>query len=222
MPLDLRIKLTPQKDSKQLVQYVSTYLRITCTKHYPKIPPKITLEETVGLHNDTITSLLNQLTKLAFDLKGEVMIFELAGTVNSTLSQHNNVPKGSFYEEMLLTKQKQEESTHQQNKLKEDKIRQAIQDEVMKRKLELQKETKIKRSCSESSPMHRRSGSTEVEMLSKNLHFVKECEEHQRSHLIQFSSAGRRIQQGNCIGHSEKGCIHFSGIDLGNFFIPIQ
>lgn len=192
--------------------------------------PKISLEESKGLTNQTIQMLLNQLNKEAYSLKGEVMIFELTQSVRKTLSENNSAPLGSFYEEMLLNKQKQEESIHQQNKLKEDNIRQAIQDEVMKCKLELQKETRIKRSYSESSPMHRRSRSTEVEMLSKNLNFVKECDEHQGSHLIQFLEAGRRIQQGCCLGHSDSGCIHFSGVDLDSgelcflteFTIPIS
>lgn len=140
------------------------------------------------------------------------MIFELCQIIQAFLHEHNKPPKGSFYDEMLANKQKRDQDKMTQQKQKEEKIRQALQDEVLKRKEQLLKETRIRRSTlSESSPMrHLSSNSSESD--NKNLFDL--CEEHRRSEAFYCPQSGRKFQLGACISHSQKGCVSYSGIDL--------
>lgn len=71
-------------------------------------PPKILLEKSRGLSNATLIQLQTDLENLAQDLKGEVMIFELAQFVQVFLHKHNKPGAKSFYDEMLLLKQEKE------------------------------------------------------------------------------------------------------------------
>lgn len=58
--------------------------------------------------------------KQANDIKGEVMIFDLAQTVQAFLHAHNKPPALSFYDEMLLQKFKRDEHLKNENMVKEN------------------------------------------------------------------------------------------------------
>lgn len=77
--------------------------------------PKILLEDSKGLSDVLIDELTKSLEKQATDLKGEVMIFDLAQTVQTFLHEHNKPPAGSFYDEMLLQKTKRDEVLRNQH-----------------------------------------------------------------------------------------------------------
>uniref|UniRef100_A0A1Q3F239 non-specific serine/threonine protein kinase n=1 Tax=Culex tarsalis TaxID=7177 RepID=A0A1Q3F239_CULTA len=206
---EVRLKLTPQKGSAREI-YVRTDLHVTCNKNYPKYPPKIELENTKGLSDQLVKELAGQLQRQADELKGEVMIYELAGTVEAFLHQHNVPPKGSFYDEMLATKQQQALDRQNTKKAEEDQRRQVVQDELQKRKKELERvRRESKQSISEASPMHRNTSSSEN---SAGDGFWNFCTEHRRSETL-FLRGGRRILKGACLGHSQRGCIAYAGID---------
>nr|AAQ22516.1 LD22885p [Drosophila melanogaster] len=109
-PTDIRIQLTPLRDSSNgLETYVCTKLHVTCPSKYPKLPPKISLEESKGMSDQLLEALRNQLQAQSQELRGEVMIYELAQTVQAFLLEHNKPPKGSFYDQMLQDKQKRDQ-----------------------------------------------------------------------------------------------------------------
>lgn len=83
-------------------------LRITCTKNYPDVEPKIKLERCKGMSDALLLELQRALEEKTKILKGEVMIFELAQHVQAFLHEHNKPATKSFYEEML-DRQKQNE-----------------------------------------------------------------------------------------------------------------
>ncbi len=139
------------------------------------------------------------------------MIFELCTLVETFLREHNTEPSGSFFD--LMQKEKE--------KLKQDEInqknqqRQAMQDEMLKRKEQLKKERKIRRTMSESSPLHLSTTSQEMDNGNRSFSFAHEsCEEHRKSEILYFPTVARKLQLGACLGHSQKGCITYSGIDL--------
>uniref|UniRef100_A0A1B0GPF6 Uncharacterized protein n=1 Tax=Phlebotomus papatasi TaxID=29031 RepID=A0A1B0GPF6_PHLPP len=187
-PLDLKLMLTPLMGSSGVTEaHVRTSLHITCTSKYPKTvayqsngfsmlsginvsclgsPPKLALEDSKGLSDVLIEDLLKELQKQAAELKGEVMVFELAETVRAFLHKHNKPPPGSFYDEMLMQKLKRDQERLNCQKMKEDQEQQALKDE------------------------------------------------HRKAEIIYFRGAGRQIQRGCCLGHSQKGCVAYSGIDL--------
>lgn len=152
------------------------------------------------------------LNKEAYDLKGEVVIFELCQIVQGFLHEHNVAPKvaESFYDTMLKNKQREDQKKQEEITEKERKIQEQLQNDIQKRREQLLKESRTRRSTvSESSPRHLSSSNSED---MKNL--VELCEEHRRSDTIHIPQSGRRFQQGACLGHSQKGCINYSGIDL--------
>ncbi|GAB0096649.1 eukaryotic translation initiation factor 2-alpha kinase 4 [Sergentomyia squamirostris] len=223
-PLNVRLTLTPTLGSSGTTEiYVRTTLHIICTNKYPKIPPKLSLEDSKGLSDVLIEDLLKLLQKQANDLKGEVMIFELAESVRSFLYQHNKPPPGSFYDEMLKQRLNRDQERLTCQKMKEDQEQQALKDEVNRRKEMLKNESRMRkdtrRSISESSPTHHgtptSSDNSDSSWPQSRSHmYPNECTDHRVSETIYFRNVGRQIQKGCCLGHSQKGCVAYSGIDL--------
>ncbi|XP_053680519.1 eIF-2-alpha kinase GCN2 [Anopheles nili] len=206
-PLELRLHLTPQKGSAKEA-YVKTDLHVCCSPKYPKCPPNIELNNAIGLSDSLVRELTEQLQRLADELKGEVMIFELANNVQAFLHQHNHPPKGSFYDEMLANQQKQALARQNTLQAEENLKRQAIQDQLQRRKKELERTRRESRhSLNETSPMHRLHSTSSTENSEGGF-----CLDHRRSELLCFRD-GRKVLRGSCLGHSQRGCITYSGID---------
>uniref|UniRef100_A0A182MYS3 non-specific serine/threonine protein kinase n=1 Tax=Anopheles dirus TaxID=7168 RepID=A0A182MYS3_9DIPT len=206
-PLELRLHLTPQRGSAKEA-YVKADLYVLCSSKYPKCPPKLELKNAVGLSDSLVLELTEKLEQLAEELKGEVMIFELANAVQTFLHQYNVPPKGSFYDEMLANQHKQALARQNTLQAEENLKRQAIQDELQRRKKELQRTRRESRhSVNESSPMHRLHSSSSNENSDGAF-----CLEHRRSEQLYFRD-GRKVLRGSCLGHSQRGCIAYAGID---------
>lgn len=168
-----------------------------------------------------LEELSKQLENQALKLKGEVMIYELSQTVQTFLHTHNKPPALSFYDEMITQKLKRDQEILNSKLVKENYERQVIMDEVLRRKeiLKSQSKTRSKErhSISESSPHRTPSSSDSSESSSpyyRSHLYPNECTEHRFSDIIYFHSVGRKIQKGCCLGHSQKGCVAYSGIDL--------
>lgn len=132
-----------------------------------------------------MSELLQKLNKEAFNLKGEEMIFDLCQTVQSFLHDHDAPPPLSFYDQMLLNKQQKDEEEKNQKKMKEFQTKQALEDEMQKRKDQLRKERKLRRTISESSPLHIGRTSNETENVSKSFSFNSQhCSEHSKSETL--------------------------------------
>uniref|UniRef100_A0A182WF08 non-specific serine/threonine protein kinase n=1 Tax=Anopheles minimus TaxID=112268 RepID=A0A182WF08_9DIPT len=206
-PLELRLHLTPQRGSATEA-YVKADLYITCSAKYPKCPPQLELKNVVGLSDTLVREFTEKLQQLADDLKGEVMVFELANLVQSFLHQHNVPPKGSFYDEMLANQQRQALDRQNTLQAEENLKRQAMQEELQRRKKELERTRRESRqSLNESSPMHRLHSTSSTENSDGAY-----CFEHRRSELLYFRD-GRKVLRGSCLGHSQRGCIAYAGID---------
>ncbi|XP_031435954.1 eIF-2-alpha kinase GCN2 [Clupea harengus] len=89
--------------------YVSVDLQVKCPLTYPDVPPELELKNAKGLSNDNLQNLQTQLTKLASERCGEVMIYELADYVQGFLVELNVPPSSSFHEEMLKNLRQQQE-----------------------------------------------------------------------------------------------------------------
>ncbi|XP_030371378.1 eIF-2-alpha kinase GCN2 isoform X2 [Scaptodrosophila lebanonensis] len=223
-PTDIRILLTPLRDSSngQAQAYVCTKLHVTCPSKYPKLAPKITLEESKGMSDQLLEELLQQLQGQSQELRGEVMIYELAQSVQAFLLQHNKPPKGSFYDEMLQAKQKREQELLDMQKQKETLERQTLLNEVERRKEMFKTEAKRRgeprRSMSESN--HRHPSSSESSENSSPYYrghiYPNRCLDHRNTETLYFHKVGRQVQRGCCLGHSQRGCIAYTGIDINS------
>ncbi|XP_060076346.1 eIF-2-alpha kinase GCN2-like [Ylistrum balloti] len=146
----LRLKLSPQQSCGTHGEvYARLDMVVKCPTRYPEEVPDIVFENSKGLSNKELDELKREVDKLANSLKGEVMLLELAQTVQRYLHQHNRPPGKSFYEEMMSNKREQEErlaKEHQKKldilKKKEEKQRQLLEDEIERRKAALKVETR--------------------------------------------------------------------------------
>ncbi|XP_043655255.1 eIF-2-alpha kinase GCN2 [Drosophila teissieri] len=220
-PTDIRIQLTPLRDSSNgLETYVCTKLHVTCPSKYPKLPPKICLEESKGMSDQLLEALRSQLQAQSQELRGEVMIYELAQTVQAFLLEHNKPPKGSFYDQMLQDKQKRAQELQDEQRQRESLQRQTLIDEVERRKEMFKTEAKRRgeprRSMSESNPRHPSSSeSSENSSPYYRGHiYPSKCLDHRNTETLYFHKMGRQIQRGCCVGHSQRGCIAYTGIDM--------
>uniref|UniRef100_A0A1I8NAC2 non-specific serine/threonine protein kinase n=1 Tax=Musca domestica TaxID=7370 RepID=A0A1I8NAC2_MUSDO len=220
-PTDIRIMLTPLRDSSngQPEVHVRTKLHVVCPSKYPKVAPKVTLEESKGISDQLIEELLQELQQQSQELRGEVMIYELAQTVQAFLLKHNKPPRGSFYDEMLQQKQQREQELLDMKKQRENQERQNLIEEVERRKEMFKSEAKRReprRSMSESN--HRHPSSSESSESSSPYYrgqiYPTRCVEHRNSETLYFHKVGRQIRRGSCLGHSQKGCIAYTGIDI--------
>ncbi|ALC47839.1 Gcn2 [Drosophila busckii] len=221
-PTDIRILLTPLRDSSNgLPQaYVCTKLHVTCPSKYPKLAPKIVLEESKGISDQLLQALLAKLQAQSEELRGEVMIYELAQTVQAFLLEHNKPPTGSFYDEMLQQKEKREKELYDMQKQKETIERQTLIDEVERRKEMFKTEAKRRgeprRSMSESNNRHPSSSesSENSSPYYRGHMYPNKCLDHRNTETLYFHKMGRQIQRGCCLGHSQRGCIAYTGIDI--------
>lgn len=152
--------------------------------------------------------LLAELQAVSHQMRGEVMIYDLAQVVQAFLHTHNKPPSGSFYDQMVMDKTKRDEALMKQIAQKLSHEQQIIRDEVLKRKEILRNEDRfrreIRRSMSESSPTHRMSGSTEISENSSGIlreHiYPNECDLHLSSEDMYFPSVGKKVRRGCCLG----------------------
>uniref|UniRef100_A0AAZ3R7R4 non-specific serine/threonine protein kinase n=1 Tax=Oncorhynchus tshawytscha TaxID=74940 RepID=A0AAZ3R7R4_ONCTS len=150
-PLDVYLCLRPNGLSNGKESYVTVDLQVHCPPTFPDVPPEFELKNAKGLSNDNLQSLQTQLTKLAAERCGEMMIYELADHVQGFLSEHNKPPFSSFHEEMLKNQRLQQErlALEEQEKLdqrrsKEEQTQFEIMAEIQRREEEKQEEKRKK------------------------------------------------------------------------------
>uniref|UniRef100_A0A1A9W824 RWD domain-containing protein n=1 Tax=Glossina brevipalpis TaxID=37001 RepID=A0A1A9W824_9MUSC len=205
-PTDIRIMLTPLRDSSNGSSevYVRTKLHIICPSKYPKVAPKIFLEDTKGISDQLIEELLMELQQQSLLLRGEVMIYELAQSVQAFLLKHNKPPRGSFYDEMLQQKQQREQELLDLQKQRETLERQNRIDEVEKRKEMFKSEVKRREPRRSMSESNRHASSSESSENSSPFHrgymYPTKCAEHRNSDNLYFHKVGRQIRRGCCLG----------------------
>lgn len=164
------------------------------------------MNETKGLSDSQKDELLKQLNDFAQSKKGEVIIYDLTQAVQLFLHKHNKPPVGSFYDQMLKEKIKRVEVLNKENAQKLSKEQQVLREEVIKRQEILRNEGRYRRekrsSMSESSPTHRtHSISTEIIDVTQGMFLEKDvCEMHMNSEDLYFSTVGRKIRRGCCLG----------------------
>lgn len=125
---------------------------VTCPDKYPEQVPEIIIENTKGLSNKQIDDLKREIDDCAQQLKGEVMILEIAQHIQQYLHDNNKPPAKSFYEEMLSNKKIIQDKQDEENlkklevlKKKEEKERQLLEEEILRRQTAMKEETKSKK-----------------------------------------------------------------------------
>ncbi|KAJ8288896.1 hypothetical protein COCON_G00015550 [Conger conger] len=150
-PPEVYLSLRPKGLNNGQESYVKVDLLVKCPSKYPDVPPVFELKNAKGLSNDNLHNLETQLTKLAADRCGEVMIYEMADFVQGFLSEHDVSPPRSFHEEMLKNQRKQQERLAQEQQQKIDQQRRQEEEtqneilaEIQRREEEKREEKKRK------------------------------------------------------------------------------
>ncbi|XP_068540362.1 eIF-2-alpha kinase GCN2 isoform X3 [Anas acuta] len=150
-PPEINLVLHPQGLTGGNEVYAKVDLWVKCPHTYPDTVPEIELKNAKGLSNEKINELKSRLAELAKQHCGEVMIFELAGHIQSFLSEYNKPPSKSFHEEMLKNHQKEQERLAQEElrraqevKRREEQEQREILNEIQRREEEKREERKKK------------------------------------------------------------------------------
>uniref|UniRef100_A0A1B6C0L6 non-specific serine/threonine protein kinase n=1 Tax=Clastoptera arizonana TaxID=38151 RepID=A0A1B6C0L6_9HEMI len=109
-------------------------------------PPIIVLERSKGMSQDQLLELQHDLEKLSFQLKGEVMVFELATHVEKVLKLYNKPGFQSFYDEMINRQKQQQMKEIERLKAIEYKKRQEIQLEIQHKQEEVKQEMRRRKN----------------------------------------------------------------------------
>lgn len=83
--------------------------------------PTISLQNSKGLSDFTLTELQNKLNEMALELVGQEMIFQLSQYVEEFLHLHNKPPSKSFYDEMLHRRKIEQERDLQAQQIEQDR-----------------------------------------------------------------------------------------------------
>lgn len=165
------------------------------------------MEDTKGLSDVQKNELLKELNDLCDSQKGEVVIYDLTQLVQAFLHKHNKAPSGSFYDQMLIEKNKRDEALMQQQAQRLSHEQRVLRDEVLKRKEILRNEDRwrrdSRRSMSEQSPTHRNNSSTDIaddSSMSRDRIYPNGCDLHLNSEELYFPSVGRKVRRGCCLG----------------------
>ncbi|KAJ8673725.1 hypothetical protein QAD02_004987, partial [Eretmocerus hayati] len=230
-PLDICLTLTPQRGMSGPAEvFAQVDLHVICGEKYPQEVPKIELQNGKGISYQKLATHLTELENLAIQLKGEVMIYELCQHVQKFLHDYNKPGYSSFYEEMVLKQQERIKSELEEKQMKEDKERQVLQDEILKRKEALKAEMRNRRESARlsidtdpimsqsipSSPHERVRTYSRRRCTSTSESSESSLCEHRGTKLLHFDNnkGDRQVLRGKCLGHSTKGSIVYAGNDM--------
>ncbi|XP_072929704.1 eIF-2-alpha kinase GCN2 [Epargyreus clarus] len=225
-PLDLSITLNPLHNSEG--NHCSATVQFKCCHNYPDKPPTITINKIHGLSNDNATKLLGELDKMAVELCGEVMIFQLAQHVQQFLHDHNK-PTLSFYDEMLKQKTETEKLKKHDLQVKENEERQKIKDEIQRRQEALRSGGRRVRLSSVNQEIEPNDGQGDAPKLvyyaddkmspakkilrSRNADVPCTCNTKGTQVFRYTQRNNKKVYVGNCIGHSINGSTTYLAID---------
>uniref|UniRef100_A0A8C7G311 non-specific serine/threonine protein kinase n=1 Tax=Oncorhynchus kisutch TaxID=8019 RepID=A0A8C7G311_ONCKI len=168
-------------------------------------PPELDLKNAKGLSNDNLQNLQTELTKLAAERCGEVMIYELADHVQGFLSEHNKRPSSSFHEEMLKNQRLQQErlALEEQKRLdqrlwQEEQTKCEIMAEIQRREEEKREEKKRKEMAKQLT-LH------VVFVVTRRDTYSEDSQRSQE--VLHFSNSTLGdivVHRGKCLGESER------------------
>lgn len=131
------------------------------------------------------------------------MIYDMTQVVQAFLHKNNKPPSGSFYDQMVIDKNKRDEAILRLRAQRLSQEQQVIREEVLKRKEILRNEDRwrreTRRSMSEQSPKHR-ANSDELADSPRDRTYPNNCDLHLNSENLYFTTVGKKIQRGSCLG----------------------
>ncbi|XP_045486079.1 eIF-2-alpha kinase GCN2 [Pieris rapae] len=223
-PLDILLTLLPLHNSEGV--HCSVTLQLKCCHNYPDRPPTISINKMFGLSDENAAKLITDLKKIAVDLCGEVMIFQLAQHTQQFLHDHNK-PTLSFYDEMLKQKTEMEKLKQQDIELKENEEWKKMKDEIQRRQETLKNSARRvhRSSLSQEQPVTEGQGDAPKllyyadERMSPAKRVIRgtnvpcTCDSRGAYVLRYTQRNNKKVYIGNCLGHSSNGSTTYLAID---------
>ncbi|XP_068619333.1 eIF-2-alpha kinase GCN2 [Battus philenor] len=207
-PLHVALALLPLHDAAGA--HCALTLRFKCCHEYPDRPPKISVQSVSGLSLENLNTLLKELEQLSSQLRGEVMIYQLATHTQQFLHKHNK-PSLSFFDQMVKDKTEIEEMRQRDQLVKENEEARRVRAELLKRQETLREAPRpddddaLRLLCYEESRCATWGGAVEVGGGVGS----GPCTCTGRGvRSLRFLSANTKIYVGNCLGHSRLGSAH--------------
>ncbi|XP_078593658.1 eIF-2-alpha kinase GCN2-like isoform X1 [Branchiostoma floridae x Branchiostoma japonicum] len=168
------LTLVPQQSMHGTADvYAKVDLHIKCPPNYPDVEPELDLKNSKGLSDDNLRQLKHELHKMAQQNLGEVMLLDLAQHVQTFLHAHNKPPRGSFYEEMMSNKRRQEEKVAREIQKKldvqkriQEKERRELEEEITRRQEMIKEEMRKRRSLKMEREDERDNGNSSSQQVS--------------------------------------------------------
>ncbi|KAF4527599.1 hypothetical protein B566_EDAN015153 [Ephemera danica] len=175
------------------------------------IVPVLSLEKSKGLSTQQVKKLSEELDELAEELKGEVMIFELAQHVQKYLLAFNKPGFQSFYDEMQARQALQEQQKQLMRQQEQDRERQALQEHIKQKQQALKEEQRRRRE--HRSPSQHGNAQTSHVQRSNSL-----------SHIQNSTGSRRRYKINIIASHGARGSVAFAvqDIESGELCIATQ
>uniref|UniRef100_A0A8C7VVB0 non-specific serine/threonine protein kinase n=1 Tax=Oncorhynchus mykiss TaxID=8022 RepID=A0A8C7VVB0_ONCMY len=204
-PPEVYLCLRPNGLSNGKESYVTVDLQVKIPPTYPDVPPELDLKNAKGLSNDNLQNLQTELTKLAAERCGEVMIYELADHVQGFLSEHNKRPSSSFHEEMLKNQRLQQERLALEEQKRLDQRRRQEEQTKFEIMAEIQRREEEKREEKKRKEMAKQLTLHVVFVVTRRDTY---SEDNQRSQeVLHFSNSTLGdivVHRGKCLGESER------------------
>ncbi|GIX95593.1 eIF-2-alpha kinase GCN2 [Caerostris extrusa] len=217
-PLEMSITVYPEEsmtDGRDSNLHVDLYIK--CSATYPKTSPFIDLRNPKGISNENL-STLKKLTNKAKELVGSEVILELVHLSREFLYNHKNL---SFNLSM-----KRWNPIRPKNSVKKQRGCKSTNWSSKKWRKKLTLHPLVAEHPTRKGSVSRRrsrSTSTGKELCSES-ELQAECKEMLNCKLKFEGKKEFTIVCGRCLGHSDRGCITYSGMDnfTGNLVVVIK
>ncbi|CAL1296337.1 unnamed protein product [Larinioides sclopetarius] len=249
-PLEMIITVYPEESmtgDKDHNLQVDLYIR--CSENYPKTTPFIDLRNAKGISNENLSKLKEQLINKAKESVGSEVILDLICLARSFLYNHKKPHYyESFFEEMISNENKRQLEEAEKLQKRELELKQqerqtvlAIQQEKQRKMEALKDANRRTRFADEGNTLNvnpgieprtrkgsvtrKRSRSTSAcKELCTDTELQPECKEMLNCKLKFEGKKEFTIVCGRCLGHSDRGCVTYSGMDnvTGNLTVIIK
>lgn len=235
-PLEFEIKLrshygADQKKEEEIKAEIDLYVK--CSETYPETTPYLDIKKFKGISPEKIKTLKSELHQKCKTLLGNEMMMEVMFFAQDFLSAHKIPQYESFFDEMVSNNEKKQREEAQmrlkQNEelmslelqkleaiqLEKQRKIEALRDAHKRTRFVIETVNNVDSPAAKEDVVHQRSRSTSAskEICSNENKSNLDCKEMLNSKLKFTGKKEFNVICGHCMGHNQRGCVTYHGID---------